>query len=162
MVWGGVEKNKLDFKLETWLRQGAVIGQVGKWVDVFWGEPQACAKEKDFEGAAIYRNTFFTDEAKPWHVFPKQKTFEWREWKAMVAELKDKDKSAKNAVLKWEEPSFDDFEKTFDMIQKEIKSKKIVKAVPVVYSQSKRTVSHQTVISNALKQTPKNTYIYGF
>lgn len=61
----------------------------------------------------------------------------------------------------WEEPSESDFKKVFQDIKKEIKLKKIQKAVPVVTAQAVKTVPPALAILRALKLSPVNTYVFG-
>lgn len=151
-------KADVEFKLESWLQNGAIIGQVGKWVEVFWGVPEFWEREKHLEKTAIYQTTFFREEKKPWRVYPHNRRFEWKAWREITSPLKVPDGKA---PLMWQEPLQKEFKTVFAEIQKEIRAKKIVKAVPVVYGKAARTRPLESALFQALKQSPKNTYIFG-
>lgn len=151
----------MKFNLDHWLLQGAIIGKVGKWVEVFWGDAQAFEHEKVLSKPAIYRTNFFREEAKPWFVFPKSQRFEWKEWRDFAQENAPP-VPTNLPPLRWEDPSKADFEKNFEEIRREIVAGKIVKAVPLVYAKAPKARSLDMAFSHALRQSPKNTYIYGF
>lgn len=152
----------VEFIFEDWLKEGAIIGQTGKWVEVHWGSPQFFKNEKDLTSPAFYKNNFSLTESKPWAVFPHSKRWEAKSWRALVAQSLKELSLASPKKLKWEDPEKKSFEKTFKLIKKEIQNGSVVKAVPVVSSRAEKTVDAETIIASVLQQAPKNTYIHGF
>lgn len=150
----------MDINLSEWINQGAIIGKVGKWVEVFWGDVQWSSTTQELKSPALYQNTFFLETQKPWCSYAYQKRLEWKEWKKLVTPF-IKAVTFSPEELKWQEPDKKEFKKTFSLIQKEIKNKTIVKAVPVAYGKAARTIPYADAILNALKQAPQNTFIYG-
>lgn len=152
----------MEFVFEDWLKNGAIIGQTGKWVEVHWGAPQFFKQEKDLTSPAFYKNSFSLTEPKPWAVFPHFQRWDAKSWRTLVAQnLKQLSLQAPKK-LKWEDPEKKSFEKIFKAIKKEIKEGSVVKAVPVVSSRAEKIVDPKVIIATALQQTPKNTYIHGF
>ncbi len=150
----------VDFSFATWLEQGAIIGKVGKWVEVHWGLPVPFSTEGELTAPAIYRTAFFHENQQPWLQYPHSKKMLWREWKQIVSD-EIKQRSAVETAMVWEEPSEAQFKKVFQDIKKEMKSKKIQKAVPVVTAKALKTKSPQGAVLKALKLSPINTYVYG-
>lgn len=150
----------MKFTLETWLQHGAILGKVGKWVEVFWGSPEHKERESDLKTTAIYRTSFFRESTHPWSVFPKSQRFEWKEWRSFI---QDNTPAVPVGVspLKWQEPLKEDFKKTFADIRKDLVAKRIIKAVPAVYAKAPKTRPLVEAVTYALRQSPKNTYIYG-
>jgi len=152
----------VDFKFDQWLHEGAIIGKVGKWVEAFWGSAESLASESDLgKRPAIYQSNFFHESPRPWKTFAKSQRFEWKEWRALMLESAKPKSSEETPDLDWQDPSESDFKKTFNDIKKDIRSGKIIKAVPVVYSKAARSGGVEVPLFHALKQSPKNTYIYG-
>ena len=156
----------MGFKFSSWLEQGSIIGKVGKWVEVHWGQPTSAKREALTTGPAFFHTTFFRDGSEPWLQYPHSQRFVWKDWKALVVEeLKRQviDKTAETATAEtdWEEPSEAAFKKVFQDIKKEIKSKKIQKAVPIVTAKAAKTIPPAIAILRALKMSPVNTYVYG-
>lgn len=151
----------MEFSLEAWLEQGAIIGKVGKWVEVHWGQPVAAADESALSQPAIYQTTFFHEAPTPWLQYPLQKKFLWNEWKQIIlTTLKNREKiKFKNEL--WEEPNKALFKKIFQDIKKEIKNKNVQKAVPVVTAQAVKIKPPAQAILQALKTSPVNTYVFG-
>jgi menaquinone-specific isochorismate synthase len=147
--------------MDHWLLQGAIIGKVGKWVEVFWGDPEFEDKEKKLSKTTVYRTSFFREEPKPWVIFPKSQRFEWKEWRDFIQQHVPPVSTSLPPLL-WQEPSKDDFKKTFNDIRKQITAGKIIKAVPLVYSKAPKARPLDVALAHALKQSPKNTYIYGY
>ncbi len=151
----------VELSFSTWLKQGAIIGKVGKWVEVHWGEPQSHGEESTLTAPAIYQTSFFHDQQNPWLQYPFQKQMAWKEWKQWVLdEIKRRPKDQEED-LNWEEPSSAAFKKVFQDIKKEMKSKKIQKAVPVITAKAAKKKSPEGAILHALKLSPVNTYVYG-
>ena len=130
-------------------------------MEVHWGEPLRVKQESVTTGPAFFHTNFFHENAEPWLQYPHSKKFLWKEWKALVIEEIKRQVIDKNIETDWEEPSEAAFKKVFQEIKKEIKSKKIQKAVPVVTAQAAKTVPPALAILRALKMSPVNTYVYG-
>jgi menaquinone-specific isochorismate synthase len=151
----------VEFSFENWLKQGAIIGKVGKWVETHWGEPLFFKTEAELEGPAFYKNNFFLSQAKPWMSFPHSRRWEWKDWQQLQRQTTKSLGPAAHKKLKWEEPDKKNFEKVFKQIKKEITAKNILKAVPVVSSRAEKTVEPEGPLHLALQQAPKNTYLHG-
>ncbi len=150
----------MEFSFSAWLKQGAIIGKVGKWVEVLWGEPSLHKQEENLKSPAIYHNSFFRESKNTWSVYPHSQRFNWKDWKQLiVAELKQH--KFEESEMDWQEPNKAAFTKVFQNIKKEIKQKTIQKAVPVVVSQAPRQLSPELSILQALKMSPVNTYVFG-
>lgn len=151
----------MEFSLEAWFKQGAIIGKVGKWVELHWGDPVAMEEESTLSQPAIYQTTFFHETSAPWLQYPQRKRLLWNEWKALVlGAIKSREK-IKLKIESWEEPNKAQFKKIFQDIKKEIKSKNIQKAVPVVTARAEKIKSPPQAILDALKASPVNTYVFG-
>jgi isochorismate synthase EntC len=151
----------VEFNFENWLKQGAIIGKVGKWAEVHWGEPQFFKSEGELPGAAFYKNNFSLSQNKPWIVFPYSKRWDWKAWRQLQQKNYKSLGSPAPKTLKWEEPDKKAFEKIFKLIKKEIHTKTIMKAVPVVSSRAEKSISPDLPLMLALQSAPKNTYLHG-
>ncbi len=151
----------MSFSFNSWLEQGAILGKVGKWVEVHWGTPTPIAQESATTGPVFFHTTFFHENTQPWLQYPQSQRFLWKEWKSLVIEELKRQVIDKNIETDWEEPSESAFKKVFQEIKKDIKSKKIQKAVPVVTAQAAKTVPPTHAILQALKMSPVNTFVYG-
>lgn len=151
----------MELSFSTWLKQGAIIGKVGKWVEVHWGEPLSFADESSLTRPAVYQTSFFHDQTNPWLQYPLSQRMTWKEWKQWVTDEIKRRGKIHTEELDWEEPSEAVFKKVFQDIKKEMKSKKVQKAVPVITAKAARTQSPENAILNALKLSPVNTYVYG-
>jgi isochorismate synthase EntC len=157
---GWVVHKAVEFSFATWLEQGAIIGKVGKWVEVSWGAPQSHASEESLANPAIYRTSFFHELKEPWLEYPFRQRLTWKDWKQLViAEIKLR--PAFETELDWIEPNEKNFLKVFLEIKKEMKSKTVDKAVPVVTAQAIKSKPPELAVLKALKLSPVNTYVYG-
>ena len=112
----------MEFSFSAWLEQGAIIGKVGTWVEILWGEPSSLTQEANLQSPSIYRNSFFRENKHIWLVYPHRLRLPWKEWKQLVvAELK----ATKLGVMEteWQEPNKAAFSKVFQGIKKEMKQK---------------------------------------
>ncbi|MBY0315330.1 MAG: chorismate-binding protein [Bdellovibrionales bacterium] len=150
----------MEFEFSQWLKQGAIIGKVGKWVEVFWGDLEWHSSPENLKCPVLYRNTFFLESQKPWCSYSHHQRLEWKEWKKRLTPFL-KAAPVSETELEWQEPDKKEFKKLFTLIQKEIKSKTVQKAVPVVYGKAVKAVDPSEAIINSLKQAPQNTFIYG-
>lgn len=151
----------VEFVFEDWLKQGAIIGKAGKWAEIHWGPPQSFKKESEINGTAFYKTDFFRTPSKPWLQFPHSQRLEWKVWRDRVGKYLKAHPLPVPQKIKWEDPDKKNFEKVFKSIKKEIQSKNIIKAVPVVSGRCEKTFSSFVPILSGLQQNPKNTYIHG-
>lgn len=150
----------MELQLTDWIKQGAIIGKVGKWVDVFWGDIQWAASAKELPAPVLYQNTFFLETEKPWCRYTYHQRLDWKDWRKLIVPWL-KTSTVSHGELDWQEPDQKEFKKTFNLIQKEIKNKTVIKAVPVAHGKAAKTIPPSDAIFNALKQSPKNTFMYG-
>lgn len=143
------------FSLESWLKQGAIIGRTGEWVETYWGDITSYAEPID-ASTAIYQNDFFLKEEKPWKVFSAAKRWQWDQWQTYI---KKQLSSFDVEQLTWQEPRKERFRQTFKDILGTISAGKILKAVPVVYEKSHKQNYSQL---QSLVNSPDNTHIYGY
>lgn len=150
----------MEFSFDSWLDQGAIIGKVGRWVEVYWGPQKKFLDEAALPGPALFQSRFFVEGSGEWVVYAHSQRWTWREWKTVLAS-EIKKRPFTDTDVEWVEPNAASFKKIFQEIQREIKNKKIKKAVPVVTSKAAKTKPVWQPILLALKQSPINTYVYG-
>jgi len=134
------------------LRQGVLFGLSKEGVFIGWGELRALREPPSGtpleQGISFFCPDFFVEQAGTW-VLPKEVAFVTR---ASLIEALESVSELSPAVdsVAWEAPDFHSFRRRFLQVQREIKSGRWQKAVPICFEQATQPVMPAHIVQMLL------------
>lgn len=149
----GAGDNKID--IDSFLKQGALLGLRGGDVLVAWGEYTQTSSPHPIL-PSFYSNDFFLASDKPWYTFKYSKVWS----PSHLSELFLKNQKISR---EWSNPNWDEFSQMFHMIKTDIDKGEIEKAVPAarIVSNSSFRSSELVSLLDHILGLPKGLIPYG-
>jgi menaquinone-specific isochorismate synthase len=143
-------------EIESLLGNGWFMGIGPEKVMVAWGAPKK-NKKPIHDRPQFYIPDFYLADKSPWVSFENVLVTDRT---SMIQKLRHLANHPR-LELRWQPPNIEDFRRAFDLVKNEIKSQKLRKAVPVVFSRAQSSVTKAmrahfiaNLLTNATKPTP--------